>query len=269
MNTKIDKDFDTAFKLDKNKLENLCNLLRDRVGDIKLIAKCNDYAVREFESFEEIEKFDNTDDCKIIELTISSVSQSDTRLYAKINFESETKSKYSKFHSFSSSKIYVTGRDADVRVLCSDIENKINMLRPWYFRYSKIKGTYISTVFLISIFIIAYVGHVYVRQSYFGLPDSLEIDRTTTLHEYVQMFLNVMLFFFIFSVSYSILSPFLNSLCSWLFGLRIKYFPSGVILLGHQLTNESDLDKTRRAFLIWVKGSIATAVLALVVSVVD
>ena len=255
METTIHKTHYQSFAMTSTHAKSFYELLHKRAGlpTVELEANCKDSASRVFHSVAELEEFDNTDNRKILKLDMQSISSQDDVTRIVLSFQSEDGD--STLNDRGHIHTYIKGQDEAVTYIDSQLCDKIDAMRPWYSKYTRLQGIHVFATLLI---IVAITVNLMVQYGIVGKPILLK-GRYATIN------LEESTFFILFGplllalLACLILGPIIYFLSKNAGKLRQIYFPSGAFLIGYQASIESARDKRRHSIVSWAWRSVFVA----------
>ena len=246
MRARIDKNITQPFVFSSDDAKRLYNLLG---SDVKLQAKCNDGVTRQFESIDELLKYENEASKKIVNLKFRLYRcDNGDEFMCGVEFCSERNEPYK---SIGEINLHISGREEKVMNLHDKINAKVNTYKPWYSFVARLGPTYaFFSSIAILLFIILEGFRVYSEEEFANLL-AMKINQVSDFMTILYLFLFCS-FFVILPVAWS-LSGMIMSFKHWIFS-------SSTFAIGYQAKVEESRDKWRRTILIFVGGSIFTAI---------
>ena len=144
MKTTITRHLESPFRITGAHIRSLFEFLTQNVGPTQITAKCADHAQREFETVEELMAFENVDSQKLHELMIHAKSDEPGALRVSLDLSSGGTGYLFQLNNI---YVYISGANDQTVYLSRELENKIEMMKPWYSKYTKLQG-YHALLFL-------------------------------------------------------------------------------------------------------------------------
>ncbi len=235
---KVSKDdsLTQAFVLENDDLEKLHSELTDYLPRIKFIIECKDSLKREFDSFPDFIKFENTSNNEILVLRITGYNHDlDTTFFLRFDKDS-----YKNIH------IIIESNEENAIKLSECFERRLNSIKPWYYPLAR-KGIPLILGGLLwnSLFI-----YNLVRGNY-------SISSMSKISEVPFPYVVILIVFLLITI------PLFIWLSNKFNNLYLSIFPKGVFAMNQGLKRHKDKEVIRT---VVVLGFIISFVSSLVVS---
>ena len=239
MKTRISKTLSRPFVLSGEQIRSITDVIGEDGNEIEVEVLCSDDARREFDTVDELLRYENPNDARINELVINSRPPYDRRedgCTSKLIFCLDEK--LSKDYDVCSISTEFYGPDDKVMYMKKRILEKIQGTRPWYSCVSRINGYHAFAV----VFVVLYVSLDVLLSIAIEGSRSIFLKHDKPYSEYVLLNLfGVAFVFFVLFVPVSYIS-------GRLIRFRRSKFRSGIFLIGQQADFEKDRDHWRHLF---------------------
>lgn len=252
MHAKTEESNLDTFVLSQDTIRTIVNLVKPDFEEMAINASCNDQTFRGFENVDELASYPNARASRINVLSLGGYRGKSKNLESfNLNWAIDERGHMSLV------KLVISGDNDKVASLRSRIRDILEETKPWYWRISKFDFQQFYALLLA--FCLLYSGFVYAELTYdiFSLESKAEKVEMPAMNWNTIKKISWVLVFVL--IVFSIVMTLIN----WIIIKPKRYlFPSGVILIGAEISRQKDNEKFRILFLGMVASILTSIVIA-------